>query len=257
MNGRRLWKAMDLAFLSLAAMTVALGSPGVATQDPFTNARQRMVDWQLQGMGRGITNSRVLEVMRQVPRHEFVPRSLQSEAYDDRPLPIGHSQTISQPYVVAFMTERLEPKPTDRVLEIGTGSGYQAAVLSPLVAKVYTIEIVASLAAEAAARLKNLGYTNVIVRAGDGYRGWPEAAPFDSIIATCAPEHVPQPLIDQLKEGGLMILPVGPTIAQDLVLLTKRKGQLERRSVLPVRFVPMTGEAMEKMNRGQSPVKVP
>jgi protein-L-isoaspartate(D-aspartate) O-methyltransferase len=181
--------------------------------------------------------------MGKVPRHEFVPERLRSDAYIDHPLPIGHGQTISQPYVVAFMTERLEPKPSDRVLEIGTGSGYQAAVLAGLVAEVYTIEIISDLAQRAAADLKRLGCTNVHVRAGDGYRGWPEAAPFDGIIVTCAPEQVPQPLMDQLKDGGRIIIPVGPAWIQDLLLLRKRSGKLEQQAVLPVSFVPMTGEA--------------
>lgn len=202
-----------------------------------------MVEHQLAGLGRDLTNARVLAVMGQVPRHEFVPPQWRDEAYADRPLPIGHGQTISQPYIVAFMTERLEPRPTDKVLEIGTGSGYQAAVLSGLVKEVFTIEIVEPLAKQAAADLKRLGYTNVLVRAGDGYKGWPEAAPFDSIIVTCAPEHVPQPLVDQLKEGGRMIIPVGPLSQQELVVLQKNDGKVERRAVLPVRFVPMTGKA--------------
>lgn len=206
-------------------------------------ARKRMVEHQLAGLGRDLTNARVLAVMGQVPRHEFVPPQWRDEAYADRPLPIGHGQTISQPYIVAFMTERLEPRPTDKVLEIGTGSGYQAAVLSGLVRGVFTIEIVEPLAKQAAADLKRLGYTNVLVRAGDGYKGWPEAAPFDSIIVTCAPEHVPQPLVDQLKEGGRMIIPVGPLSQQELVVLQKNDGKVERRAVLPVRFVPMTGQA--------------
>src|SRR5262249_47074456 len=148
--------------------------------------------------------------------------------------------TISQPYIVAFMTEQLDPKPNDRVLEIGTGSGYQAAVLGELVGKVYTIEIIEDLARRAAADLQRLSYTNVSVRAGDGYKGWPEAAPFDAIIVTCAPEKVPAPLIEQLKDGGRMIIPVGPSGSQELVMLRKRGDKLERRAVLPVRFVPMT-----------------
>ena len=214
-----------------------------AGTDSYALARQRMVAEQLAGPGRGITNSRVLAVMGRVPRHEFVPERLRPEAYDDRPLPIGHGQTISQPYIVAFMTEQLEPKPTDRVLEIGTGSGYQAAVLAELVARVYTIEIVEDLARRAAADLKRLGHTNVQVRAGDGYQGWAEAAPYDAVIVTCAPERVPQPLIDQLKDGGRMIIPVGRIWNQELVLLRKRGGKLEQHAVLPVSFVPMTGEA--------------
>jgi protein-L-isoaspartate(D-aspartate) O-methyltransferase len=201
-----------------------------------------MVAEQLVGPGRDITNVHVLAVMGRVPRHEFVPEPLRADAYTDGPLPIGYSQTISQPFIVAFMTERLEPKPTDRVLEIGTGSGYQAAVLAGLVADVYTIEIIEELAHRAAADLKRLGCTNVHVRAGDGYRGWAEAAPFDAIIVTCAPERVPQPLVGQLKEGGRIIIPVGPVGRQDLVLLRKRGGKLEQHAVLPVSFVPMTGE---------------
>jgi len=214
-----------------------------AGTDPYALPRQRMVAEQLVRQGRDITNARVLAVMGKVPRHEFLPERLRPDAYKDRPLSIGQGQTISQPYVVAFMTERLDPQPTDRVLEIGTGSGYQAAVLAELVARVYTIEIIEELAQRAAADLKRLGYTNVQVRVGDGYQGWAEAAPFDSIIVTCAPERVPQPLIDQLKDGGRIIIPVGPAWKQQLVLLCKRGGKLEQQAVLAVSFVPMTGEA--------------
>jgi len=213
-----------------------------AAEADDTAARKRMVNQQLAAPDRGITNARVLAVMGKVPRHEFVPASLHSQAYDDRPLPIGFDQTISQPFIVAFMTEQLEPKPTDKVLEIGTGSGYQAAVLSELVREVCTIEIVEPLARRAEADLKRLGYTNVLVRAGDGYKGWPDAAPFDAIIVTCAPDHVPQPLVDQLKEGGRMIIPVGPAGEQELYVLRKKGDKIERRAVLPVRFVPMTGK---------------
>ena len=216
-----------------------------------------MVTEQLAGPGRDITNARVLTAMRKVPRHEFVPKSLSSQAYADRPLPIGEGQTISQPYIVAFMTEELNPRPTDRVLEIGTGSGYQAAVLAGLVSEVYTIEIVDALAQRAGADLKRLGYTNVQVRPGDGYQGWPEAAPFDAIIVTCAPESVPQPLLDQLKDGGRMIIPVGPTWDQNLVLLRKQSGRLEKTAVLPVRFVPMTGKAGHETNAFHSPALTP
>jgi len=217
----------------------------VAADDSFALARQRMVAEQLSGPGRNITNARVLTVMGKVPRHEFVPERLRAQAYQDRPLPIGHGQTISQPYIVAFMTEQLEPRPADRVLEIGTGSGYQAAVLAELVAQVYTIEIIEDLAKRAATDLQRLGYTNVHVRAGDGYKGWPEAAPFDAIIVTCAPENVPQPLIDQLKDGGRMIIPIGPMWDQELVLLRKHGNKLEQHAVLPVRFVPMTGQSQK------------
>ena len=208
----------------------------------YATARRQMVEEQLRGFGRGITNAGVLQAMGTVPRHEFMPESVRAHAYDDFPLPIGYGQTISQPYIVAFMTEQLDPKPGDRVLEIGTGSGYQAAVLSGLVKEVYTIEIVEPLAQRAEADLKRLGYTNVFVRAGDGYKGWTEAAPFDAIIVTCAPENVPQPLVDELREGGRMIIPVGRIEDQNLYLLQKKRGQVERRAVLPVRFVPMTGK---------------
>jgi protein-L-isoaspartate(D-aspartate) O-methyltransferase len=216
--------------------------------DAFAAARERMVREQLGSFWRGIKNMRVLEAMRTVPRHEFVSDDLRPFAYDDRPLPIGHGQTISQPYIVAFMTEKLDPKSGDRVLEVGTGSGYQAAVLAKLVKDVYTIEIVEPLAAQAKATLERLGAKNVHVRAGDGYKGWPEAAPFDAVIVTCAPSRVPQPLVDQLKEGGHMIIPVGETSVQELYLLEKKNGRVERRAVLPVRFVPMTGEAQKKKN---------
>jgi protein-L-isoaspartate(D-aspartate) O-methyltransferase len=192
---------------------------------------------------RGIRDRQVLAAMREVPRHEFVPNEFRDSAYDDRPLGIGYGQTISQPYIVAFMTERLVPKARDRILEIGTGSGYQAAILSKLVGEVFSIEIVPQLAEGAAATLKRLGYANVRVKAGDGYQGWPEHAPFDAIIVTCAPDHVPNPLISQLKEGGRLIIPVGDFGEQSLYLLEKRDGKIERKAILPVRFVPMTGKA--------------
>jgi len=219
------------------------GPAGAREGVSLTDARAKMVREQLAGPGRGITNARVLEVMGRVPRHEFVPASEQDEAYHDHPLPIGHGQTISQPYIVAFMTEALDPKPTDRLLEIGTGSGYQAAVLSELVAEVYSIEIVKPLAEQAQETLQRLGYQNVRVKAGDGHQGWPEHAPFDAIIVTCAPERVPQPLVDQLRDGGKMIVPVGGGFQQELVLLEKRGNEVRQRAVLPVRFVPMTGQA--------------
>ncbi|MGB7746744.1 MAG: protein-L-isoaspartate(D-aspartate) O-methyltransferase [Verrucomicrobiia bacterium] len=202
-----------------------------------------MMREQLVGTGRNITNARVLAVMETVPRHEFVPPEFRFRAYEDRALPIGYDQTISQPYIVAFMTEQLYPQPTDRVLEIGTGSGYQAAVFAQLVAEVYTVEIIEPLAQRAEADLKRLGYTNIHVRAGDGSQGWPEAAPFDAIIVTCAPEKVPPSLVEQLRDGGRMIIPVGPMGDQELVLLRKQGEQLERHAVLSVRFVPMTGGA--------------
>lgn len=217
----------------------------VAAEERFEQAKTRMVEHHLQGRaGRDIRDKRVLEAMGKVPRHAFVPENLRTEAYRDSALPIGHGQTISQPYVVAFMTEKLEPKASDRVLEVGTGSGYQAAILAELVAEVYSIEIVEPLGQRAKRTLETLGYENVHVRIGDGYQGWPEQAPFDAVIVTCAPENIPQPLVDQLREGGRMIIPVGPTRGtQHLYLLRKRAGKVEQESVLPVRFVPMTGEA--------------
>jgi protein-L-isoaspartate(D-aspartate) O-methyltransferase len=221
----------------------------------FERARREMVEEQLSAPGRDIRDPKVLQAMGAVPRHEFVPEALRRSAYLDQPLPIGYGQTISQPYIVAFMTEQLHPKETDRVLEIGTGSGYQAAVLSKLVAEVYTMEIVEPLARRAEADLKRLGFANVTVRAGDGYAGWRQAAPFDAIIVTCAPDHIPQPLIDQLKEGGRMIIPVGRSENQSLYRLTKRGGKVERRAVLPVRFVPMTGEQAGRTNSTQARTK--
>ena len=197
-------------------------------------------------MPRGIREASVLAAMAKVPREEFVPADSRTASYEDGPLPIGYGQTISQPYIVAFMTEQLRPKPNDRVLEIGTGSGYQAAILAGLVKDVYTIEIIEPLAKNAEATLQRLGYKNVHVKVGDGYSGWPEHAPFDAIIVTCAPDKVPQPLTDQLKEGGRMIIPVGDRFAQELYLLEKKNGQLKESVTLPVRFVPMAGEGTKQ-----------
>jgi protein-L-isoaspartate(D-aspartate) O-methyltransferase len=205
-----------------------------------------MVDAQLKPMERGIHHPEVLQAMLDVPRHELVPAKERDHAYEDRPLPIGHGQTISQPYIVAFMTQALDPGRQDRVLEIGTGSGYQAAVLARLVKEVYTIEIVEPLARQAAADLQRLGYKNVHVKNGDGYAGWPEHAPFDIIIVTCAPDHVPDPLTQQLREGGKLIIPVGGGSHQELVLIRKVEGRLVEEKALPVRFVPMTGRAEER-----------
>jgi protein-L-isoaspartate(D-aspartate) O-methyltransferase len=232
----------------LAAITLFLsGGAAMAaneTHEPdYADARQRMVEEQLAAPRSDITHPGALKAMTEVPRHEFVPAPLRDYAYYDQPLPIGYGQTISQPYVVAFMTEKLDPKPSDRVLEIGTGSGYQAAILSALVAEVYSIEIVEPLAERARETLARRGYRNVKARQGDGYRGWPEAAPFDAVIVTCAPDHVPQALVDQLKDGGRMVIPVGEADeAQTLYLLRKKGGKMEREAILPVRFVPMTGE---------------
>jgi protein-L-isoaspartate(D-aspartate) O-methyltransferase len=202
--------------------------------------RQQMVQRQL--MTRGISDARVLAAMAKVPREEFVPPESRATSYEDGPLPIGYGQTISQPYVVAFMTEQLRPKPSDRVLEVGTGSGYQAAILAELVSDVYSIEIVEPLAKNAETTLQRLGYKNVHLKTGDGYKGWPEEGPFDAIIVTCAPDKVPQPLVNQLKDDGRMVIPVGDRFAQQLYLLEKKNGQLKQSATLPVRFVPMEGE---------------
>jgi len=210
--------------------------------------RRAMVAEQIEA--RKVKDRRVLEAMEKVPRHEFVPEKYRPFAYEDSPLPIGEGQTISQPYIVALMTECLNLEGDEKVLEVGTGSGYQAAILSELAGKVYTIEILEPLAKRAEELLKNLGYGNVKVKYGDGYLGWEEYAPFDGIIVTCAPDHIPQPLIDQLAEGGRMVIPVGEVhFTQVLKLIEKREGKLSVWNVIPVRFVPMTGEEVEKQKR--------
>jgi protein-L-isoaspartate(D-aspartate) O-methyltransferase len=213
--------------------------------DAFAEERERMVEIQL--AGRDIKDRRVLAAMRAVPRHLFVPPAWAADAYQDRPLPIGHGQTISQPYIVALMTELLRPAPRDRALEVGTGSGYQAAVLASLVAHVYTIEIVPALARDAEARLKQLDRDNVTVRAGDGYGGWPEHAPFDIIVVTAAPDRVPEPLLQQLRPGGRLVVPVGSRFGiQELLLLEKESsGAVRTTRVAPVRFVPLLREPPE------------
>jgi len=209
-------------------------------EDEFTRLRERMVRDQLRG--RDITDARVLAAMLKVPRHEFVSGSLLDSAYDDSALPIQLGQTISQPYIVAYMTQALELQGTERVLEIGTGSGYQAAVLAEIVRDVYSIEILPQLQEKATALLAKLGYKNIHLRTGDGYMGWPEEAPFDRIMVTAAPEEVPQPLLDQLKVGGRMIIPLGAG-SQELVIFEKQKSGITHRRTIPVRFVPMTGKA--------------
>ncbi len=202
----------------------------------YEAARKRMVREQLSDLPPGVRAA-----MGRVPRHEFVPAGEQSLAYADRPLPLGCAQTISQPWIVGLMTAQLDPQPSDRVLEIGTGSGYQAAVLAELAAEVFTIEIVASLAQRAEGTLRRLGYDHVYLRVGDGFGGWPEAAPFDAVLVTCAPEQVPTPLVQQLREGGRLSIPIGPPGDQELYAFDKRGQQLIERARLPVRFVPMTG----------------
>jgi len=236
---RRIAQYLVFAFLAMGGC-----QKQAASTSEFTAERQKMVEQQLQP--RGIHDQRVLTAMAKVPREEFVPGKLRGQAYTDNALPIGHDQTISQPFIVALMTEQLRLQPEDRVLEIGTGSGYQAAVLAELVKEVYTIEIIEPLAKEASARLARLDYKNAHVRVGDGFQGWPEVAPFDAIIVTCAPDKVPQPLTQQLKDGGRMIIPVGSGIDQQLYLLEKKDGQLAQTAILPVRFVPMVGEAAKK-----------
>jgi len=208
----------------------------------FKAMREKMVDTQIKT--RGVKDPRVLSALLKVERHRFVPEEYLNSAYSDQPLPIGEGQTISQPYIVALMTELLELKEDEKVLEIGTGSGYQSAILAELVKEVYTIEIIEPLASVAKSRLLQLGYQNIKVKAGDGYLGWPEAAPFDAIIVTAAPDHIPKPLIAQLKEGGRMVLPVG-SYTQELKKIIKRFGKVETTDVIPVVFVPMTGEGVK------------
>jgi len=238
------------AFVALAlGLLTAIGCNGPAANgrklttpaaDDLAARRSRMVETQI--VARGVRDPRVLAAMRSVPRHLFVDPSQQSQAYEDHPLPIPGNQTISQPYIVALMTELLELQPHERVLEIGTGSGYQSAVLAQLAKEVYTIEIVPELARSAADRLKELHIENVTVREGDGYRGWPEKAPFDAIIVTAAPERIPQPLIDQLAPGGVMVIPVGGFFQELKVFRKSADGRVTERDIIPVRFVPMTGE---------------
>jgi protein-L-isoaspartate(D-aspartate) O-methyltransferase len=229
MTGRR--------FLPLSALFLVFGL--ARAQDPYAAERAIMVRTQIED--RGVRDPEVLRVLRAVPRHLFVPEAARSLAYADRPVPIGYGQTISQPYIVGFMTELLAPARSHKVLEIGTGSGYQAAVLSALARQVFSIEIVPELARSATATLKKLGYENVTVRLGDGYKGWPDAAPFDRIILTAAPPEIPKTLLDQLAPGGKLVAPVGSSVfSQELVVVDKTPdGKLKKRSALPVMFVPM------------------
>lgn len=244
MNHRMDQRAATMLFLlaPIGSLVLALILSGdTSADDPYAAVRERLVQQRVAGAG--VTNSAVLDSIRNTPRHEFVPASQRDRAYFDMALPIGNSQTISSPFIVALMTEALDPQPTDKVLEIGTGSGYQAAVLSPLVEHVYSIEIVHDLGERAAETLQRLDYENVSTRIGDGFLGWPDAAPFDKIIVTCSPESVPTPLVEQLREGGQMIIPVGERYQQTLYLMTKTDGKLVRQPLRPTLFVPMTGEA--------------
>ncbi len=229
--------------LSWLSHAFGRGSPA---EGSFDEARRAMVDEQL--AARDVRNPRVLDAMRKIPRHRFVGEELADHAYRDSPVPIGHGQTISQPYIVAFMTQALALDGRERVLEVGTGSGYQAAILGECAREVCTIEIVTELAERARRRLEDLGCANVRVRAGDGYAGWPASAPFDAILVAAAPDHVPQPLVEQLAVGGRMVVPVGPRrkgeeTSQELVLIEKTSQGILQTSLLPVQFVPMTGQA--------------
>ena len=231
---------MGICFFAMTQGHVDAGEP--AGPDRYAEARRRMVEQDLRG--RDIGDSAVLVAMAKVPRHLFVDGRHQDQAYADRPLPIGENQTISQPYIVALMTQQLKLKKTDRVLEIGTGSGYQAAVLAEVAGQVYSIELHKSLADQAEKLLRSLGYDRVSIRCGDGFFGWPEQAPFDAIILTCAPGQTPQPLIDQVREGGRIIAPVGGELqVQQLLLGTKKQGRMSFQTIAPVRFVPMRGQA--------------
>lgn len=237
---------LAIIFAAIVASTPPFELHGAAMNEAdnqYSPLRTEMVREQL--LARDITAPNVLDAMRRVPRHRFVPPSEQRHAYRDTPLPLSHGQTISQPYIVGLMTQLVRPQPQDRVLEVGTGSGYQAAVLAELVDHVYTVEIEAELARTSAERLRELGYDNVQVRHGDGYAGWPGQAPFDIIVVTAAPEEVPQALLDQLNAGGRMIVPVGPTYStQELRLIEKKDdGTLTTRTIAPVRFVPMRRES--------------
>ena len=221
-------------FITLILLAMLFASD--ASGDTFAVRRRQMVERQIEG--RGISDEDVIKAMMKVRRHLFVPERLSSAAYNDTPLPIGYGQTISQPYIVAYMTEAAGLRSTDRVLEIGTGSGYQAAILGEIVKEVYTIEIIKPLAESARSRLESLGYRNINVKWGDGYKGWPEHAPFDAIIVTAAPPEIPEELTRQLKEGGKMVIPVG-SFFQELYLITRTRSGFKKKALLPVRFVPM------------------
>ena len=245
------WPLLALGLVMAAGPRVRGDEP--AATDPTAPARDRMVQRHL--VERGIKDPRVLEAFRTVPRHKFLPPETRRHAYDDESIPIGLGQTITPPFDVAFMTEALQPRETDKVYEVGTGSGYQAAILSRLVKDVYSVEIHEPLSKRATAVLKEVGYNNVHTRAGDGYAGWPEEAPFDAIIVTCAPEAIPQPLVDQLKDGGRMIIPIGDRFNQMVYRVTKRDGKLTREELRPTLFVPMTGRAQREAAEARQKAK--
>lgn len=230
---RRIW----LSYVGIVFITSNCSNGQFVNEDKYFFQRKTMVEKQIKD--RGIRNEKVLDALMKVPRHKFVPVEYISSSYDDSPLPIGYGQTISQPYIVAYMTEILDPNNTENILEIGTGSGYQAAILSLLYKNVYTIEIIESLGISAKGLFEKEGYNNIKTKIGDGYLGWKEFAPFDAIIVTCAPTNIPGPLIDQLAEGGKMIIPVGELYNQVLYLLKKKNGKINKTQTLPVRFVPM------------------
>lgn len=231
---------MLLSFLALVFVILNCSDKQDSEDDKYSGQRKTMVEKQIKN--RGISNKKVLDAMMNVPRHKFVPEEYKRYSYDDRPLPIGYNQTISQPYIVAYMTEILNPDLSKKILEIGTGSGYQAAILSLLYKDVYTIEIIEALGEKATKAFHEAGYKNIKVKIGDGYKGWIENSPYDAIIVTCAPTDIPQPLVEQLAEGGKMIIPVGEYSDQVLFLLEKRNGKIHKTKTLPVVFVPMVHE---------------
>jgi protein-L-isoaspartate(D-aspartate) O-methyltransferase len=246
-------RSFVIACSTLLTLVCCAAPAAAQNQKQLEEARNRMVDEEI--VAAGVKNPRVIDSVRKTPRHEFMPIPQRKNAYFDMALPIGEGQTISPPFVVSYMTEQLDPQPEDKVLEIGTGSGYQAAILSPLVKEVYSIEIVESLGKRAADTLKRLKYENVFTKVGDGYQGWAEHAPFDKIIVTCSPENVPQALVDQLKEGGRMIIPLGERYQQSLYLYRKEGGQLVAQPLLPTMFVPMTGAAEDSRQVLPDPLK--
>lgn len=250
---RQTFVVMNAFALGVMLTNLVLAQPGLPPFNSYEGAREQLINEIL--IPGGVTDSAVLSAIRNTPRHEFVAEKHRPEAYFDRALPIGSSQTISSPYIVAIMTQELKVKPEHKVLEIGTGSGYQAAVLSPLVKEVYSIEIVPELGNHAKKVLNSLGYKNVFTKVGDGFLGWPEHAPFDRIIVTCSPEDVPQPLIDQLAPDGLIVVPVGERYQQMLYLMRKKDGKLEKEALRPTLFVPMTGEAEDNRKVKADPSK--